>query len=439
MGAEASGTSSHPPVRGCTRIGAGQQKAGALRHVCHKPMPGRAARFSPLAPPITFGVLDRKLDRFDDLAGGLERAAAAIARLDTMLSGHPLAAAWLWRIRLEAVRRQAMADGLVIDPWHLAAAIEGVRFRMDRGVEMIDRGAIFAAARHALGLWRWFVNPDQAQLDAIQRAAATLSSTERPSPLVGTALGVHAWLEGGGERPAMRAALALHWQRRGLMRLACPLLTGAKALTGDTPGQLEPWAFHFLTAVAEEAEAAAELLRVLEREWFAARSAVRNRRRDSRAPAAVDIMAAAPVVSATSLAGSLGIAVKNAAALLEVFVARGIAIEVTHRSKRRLYGLKHLAPLRDEAAPPRRPMPGRGRGRPPHRAPEAVIAAEYSDAPRALPLAAYRPALSPIEQKEFDFTDLDRWMREADLAIRRAKAVLDQLTAAPAPAGPDDH
>jgi hypothetical protein len=312
-------------------------------------------------------------------------------------------------------------------------------FRMDRGVEMIDRGAIFAAARHALGLWRWFVSPDQAQLDAIQRAAAALSSTERPSPLVGTALGVHAWLEGGGERPAMRAALALHWQRRGLMRLACPLLTGAKALTGDTPGQLEPWAFHFLTAVAEEAEAATELLRVLEREWFAARSAVRNRRRDSRAPAAVDIMAAAPVVSATSLAGSLGIAVKNAAALLGVFVARGIAIEVTHRSKRRLYGLKHLAPLRDEAAPPRRPMPGRGRGRPPHRAPEAVIAAEYSDAPRALPLAAYRPALSPIEQKEFDFTDLDRWMREADLAIRRAKAVLDQLTAAPAPAGPDDH
>jgi hypothetical protein len=80
------------------------------------------------------------------------------------------------------------------------------------------------------------------------------------------------------------------------------------------------------------------LLHVLEREWFAARSAVRDRRRDSHAAAAVDIMAAASVVSAM-LAGSLGIAVKNAAALLEAFVARGIAIEVTHRSKRRLYGL----------------------------------------------------------------------------------------------------
>ena len=149
-------------------------------------------------------------------------------------------------------------------------------------------------------------------------------------------------------------------------------------------------------------------------------------------------MAAAPVVSATSLAGSLGIAVKNAAALLGVFVARGIAIEVTHRSKRRLYGLKHLAPLRDEAAPSRRPAPGRGRERPPRRAPGPVIAAEYSDSPRPPPLAPYRPALSPIEQKEFDFTDLDRWMREADLAIRRTKAVLDQLTADSARAGPDE-
>src|SRR6202035_3541888 len=53
-----------------------------------------------------------------------------------------------------------------------------------------------------------------------------------------------------------------------------------------------------------------------EREWFAARSAVRDRRRDSRAAVAVDIMAASPVVSATSLAVGLGIAVKNTSALL---------------------------------------------------------------------------------------------------------------------------
>jgi hypothetical protein len=45
-------------------------------------------------------------------------------------------------------------------------------------------------------------------------------------------------------------------------------------------------------------------------------------------------------------------AVKNAAALLEGFVADGIAIEVTHRAKRRLCGLAALTPLREEVAPP---------------------------------------------------------------------------------------
>jgi hypothetical protein len=41
----------------------------------------------------------------------------------------------------------------------------------------------------------------------------------------------------------------------------------------------------------------------------------------------------------------------NAASRLDAFVARGIAIEVTHRSKRRLYGPKHLARLREKAGP----------------------------------------------------------------------------------------
>jgi hypothetical protein len=213
--------------------------------------------------------------------------------------------------------------------------------------------------------------------------------------------------------------------------LPCPLLTGAAALGGETPWVMEPWTVHFLAALAEEAEAGVKLLRLLEREWFAARSVVRDRRRDSRAGAAVDIMAAAPVVSATSLAGSLGIAVKNAARLLEAFVERGVAIEVTHRAKRRLYGLKHLAPLREEAAPPRRPLPGRGRGRPPRGATGPVIAAECADGHHAARLLADRLALSPLERQEFDFTDLDNWMHQAEQAIRRAQAVLDQGAAPP--------
>jgi hypothetical protein len=55
---------------------------------------------------------------------------------------------------------------------------------------------------------------------------------------------------------------------------------------------------------------------------------------------------------------ALGMAVKNAAGLLDAFRADGIAIEVTQRSKRRLFGLAALAPLHDEVAPPRRPEHG---------------------------------------------------------------------------------
>ena len=65
------------------------------------------------------------------LAATLEHAAAAFARLDAALAAHPLAPAWAYRARLDAVRRQAAVDGKAIDPWHLAAVIEGVRLRLD--------------------------------------------------------------------------------------------------------------------------------------------------------------------------------------------------------------------------------------------------------------------------------------------------------------------
>src|ERR1700758_859487 len=81
------------------------------------------------------------------VASSLERAAGAIARLDSALAQHPLAPAWAWRARLDAIRRQAAVDGQVIDPWHLAALIEGVRFRLGGSAALIERGTDRARRR----------------------------------------------------------------------------------------------------------------------------------------------------------------------------------------------------------------------------------------------------------------------------------------------------
>jgi len=204
----------------------------------------------------------------------LEHTAASVARLDQALATHPLRPAFLYRARLEAVRRQAMVDGQAIDPWHLAAVLEGLRLRMDGALRIVDRGMIFAAAHHALHLHQWLTAPDEAQQTAIARAAAQLAEAEAgATPLLAAALGLHAWLEQGGARPPMRAALLAHWTRHRLLRTPVPL-TGAGALRPGTPWAPDAWVASFLSALAEEAQAGLQLLGALERAWFAARGAV---------------------------------------------------------------------------------------------------------------------------------------------------------------------
>ena len=85
--------------------------------------------------------------------GALARAAASIARLDQALAGHVLAPALLYRARLEAVRRHTAVDGHGINPWHLAAMLEGLRPRMDLNLSMLDRGTIFEAPAANTGGW----------------------------------------------------------------------------------------------------------------------------------------------------------------------------------------------------------------------------------------------------------------------------------------------
>ena len=314
------------------------------------------------------------------LASAVADASAAMARLDQALASHPLRLAFLHRARLEAVRQQAAADGELIDPWHLAAIIEGLRLRMDPMLAIAERGAVFEAARTALVLHQWLVAPDFDQEGGVQSAKALLAAQPASLP---------------------------------------PLLAGQAWAP-------EFWIPAFLRALAREAEAGLDLLLALERAWFAARRAVVSRRKPSHAGAVIDLLAATPVVSATTLAARLGIAVKNAIRLLDELIAADITVEVTHRSRRRLFGLKGLAPLREAVRPPYRPEPGRGPGRP-----RQMVIAEEAEAPPA-PL----PPLSPLARREFEYRALEEAMADLDTALRHARLALQARPAENPPAPP---
>jgi len=353
-----------------------------------------------------------------ELLGALGRAAGAIARLDQVLAGHPLLPAFLYRTRLEAVRRQAAVDGHLIDPWHLAAFLEGLRLSMPDGLRIIDRGVIVDAARSAFLLHQWITDPGFDEEDDVRAALQTLVSAPLPdAPLLAAALGAWAWLQNNGTRPPLRAALIRFWVNKRLLKAPVPL-TGPRSLSAEAPTEKSAWLTAFLEALASEALDYHQLLIDLEREWFSARGSVAGRRSNSRAAMAIDVLAAAPLLSATTLAKAIGMSIRSATDLLDEFARDGLVVELTHRAKRRLFALRGLTPLRDEIAPPRRPMPGRPPGRPRLDRPEELVAE---------PVASPAPVLSPVVRKAIDYSDLETWMAHADTVIRQTKRNLDQL------------
>jgi hypothetical protein len=347
------------------------------------------------------------------MLAALERASGAIARLDQALDNHPLKTAFLYRARLEAVRRQASVDGHGIDPWHLAAVLEGLRLRMDHALRIVDRGQIFEAARNALTLHQWIVEPDFDQEGEIQEAERHLANA---AGLVGVGEALWSWLESGRTRPPVRGALVRFWTKNRLLRASVPL-TGPRALSAEAPHGRADWMLAFLEALAGEATDYMEMLRCLERGWVAARARVPAQRSTSRAALAVDVMAATPLISATTLAKAIGMSVKCTTELLDRFMVSEIAVEVTHRSARRLFGLAEMAPVRTATTAPRRPIPGRGRGRP------------RSEDPPEEPVApaAPLPPMSRFLHPRIDYSALEAAMAHCDAVIRTARIRLQAL------------
>ena len=114
------------------------------------------------------------------------------------------------------------------------------------------------AARTALALHQWITEPDFDREGDVQAAERHLAAA-LPGGLLGAAEGVWSWLQGGGTRPPIRAALMRYWRKCRLLRVPVPL-TGPRALRADAPEGHADWVVAFLEAVAAEAGDHLELL-----------------------------------------------------------------------------------------------------------------------------------------------------------------------------------
>lgn len=332
-----------------------------------------------------------------DVATVLGRAALRCGQLDQQINAHPLRDVVLFRSRLEAARNCAAVDGFLVDPWHLAAVLEGLRPRI-RGRDAFERGTEVDAVQAAFEQYQWLAKPTGRQREAIAEATAVINSmTQNMGPFLGGALAFRQWIEAGQGRAPFRGALMAMWREHGVLRTPLPL-TGAMAFRSGTSWAVRTWVPRWLEAIEDEAEVIRVVARTLEASWRAARLQAGGQRRTSRALAAIDVIAAHPVISATTLAARLSMSIKAACQLLERFVENGLIVEVTHRSARRLFALRDMSPLRETVQPRAKVVAGRKRGRPRASAIEDDMNVENTGSVQDFrPLERWTPDYSELE------------------------------------------
>ncbi len=355
--------------------------------------------------------IERPAARPDDVASALTRTALAFGALDQQLRRHPLREAVLFRARLEAARQCAAVDGFLIDPWQLAASLEGLRPRI-RGQDVYERGSEVDALRYAFEQYQWLARASASQeermTEALGRAALPVG---RLGVLWGSALAFREWIEAGETRAPFRGALVRLWQKEGVFGGLYPV-TGAAAFWGRTPWDERRWIPAWLGALEREAAGIRDMVHTLERSWRDARAQAGDQRRNSKAALAIDIIAAHPVISATTLAARLSVSVQAACVLLERFVDRGLVVDVTRRSARRLFALRDLAPLRDAVRMPEKPVLGRKRGRP-----CLGIEADPDPDPDEQMDALVVDSFQPLSQWKPDFSELDAALKQIDVSL----------------------
>src|SRR3954469_11236966 len=242
--------------------------------------------------------------------------------------------------------------------------------------------------------------PDAEQSVLRDAALGSLRTCGRGQPvLIAAARGMLDWLTGQGSPPALRTAIPLYLRERETTIHVLAAVTGGDALRA---GASDPDGFtvRFLEAVRREAADGRDRLLTMEREWGEARARVDHRagaRSNSRLPAAVDLLAASPLLSISALAEALGCSVEGASRMLEALVQLEVAAEVTGRTgrgARRLYGLRRLLPIRVETTAVRRRTRGGARGRP--KRVLTALFAELADQSGAAEMTPNAEALEPV-------------------------------------------
>ncbi|ACJ01096.1 hypothetical protein [Rhodospirillum centenum] len=383
------------------------------------------------------------------LARPLEQAVAAVARLDGALIGCPLLPAWHFRVRIAAAVTQAGLDGIRVDPARLGAAALGLRPEAPAALGATgpaESSRDGGATAHALRLLHWSApaRSDSAAGDGEtgadadgptgERIAAALAGLDRDAgempTLIAAALGLRRWIERGGERPALWAALPRFLMRRGLLRAECPLLLGAAALRGRSAWEQPTgrWVATFLDGVCTEAGQALGLLLDLERCWHAARStAEAHSRSHSRLPQVVDLLALAPAVNPEGVARALSggrdprrsppagpastpplpsCSPRGAGKMLDKLEALGLVVELSGRGTHKLYALTDLAPLRQQSARP--------------------LTAKTATKGRAGGPADLSWSRARLDLSGLDTRGLDDAAAEVDAVLRRLAARLDK-------------
>lgn len=151
--------------------------------------------------------IERLAARPDDVMPALTRTALTFGALDQQLRRHPLREAVLFRVRLEAARQCAAVDGFMIDPWQLAASLEGLRPRI-RGQDVYERGNEVDALRYAFEQYQWLARASAFQEEQVTKALSSMTvPVRRLGVLWGSALAFREWIDAGRSRAPFRGAL----------------------------------------------------------------------------------------------------------------------------------------------------------------------------------------------------------------------------------------